>query len=417
MGVVSATSEDTKAPHDYSPTAPQADNTNTASAPPSLYPEIPIEVAQPPPYSMGHNQRGPFHNPFKGNPFLTRTQPTIQAPLLSVQAGQLKGAMSFGITGGQIMCEQITTSTPGPGNTSQEQDQQCNSGAFPGTGPLLIDLRGSVGSLTSPKSTDGGVRFLSPPNPAYCRECSPHSLQAEEGSCQSQVSQAMEDDEDSNRHAPIRVEVEYEIQDLRRQLNKSIALARGLMGVEGEGMGEYHIEGIVKGKVTDVTDTQRATTIRMSARQAGLRAKGVTAREHWDSERGGACMFPLRPAADPRFLEYQPWKMTDLTTLMEQMPSLHGGASAWLLQLQTLTSGLNLCLGDMKALLARAEHTLQKETMLPCLHLPSIQVCIQQHTWTGPKPPGDQSTMNHSITQTPLSTCGKTWWGMGAQEM
>lgn len=46
--------------------------------------------------------------------------------------------------------------------------------------------------------------------------------------------------------------------------------------------------------------------------------------------------------------------MTDLTTLMEQLPSLHGGASAWLLQLQTLTSGLRLCLGDIKALLARA---------------------------------------------------------------
>ena len=50
MGVVSATLADTKAPRDYSPTAPQADNTNTVSAPPSLYPEIPIEVAQPPPY-------------------------------------------------------------------------------------------------------------------------------------------------------------------------------------------------------------------------------------------------------------------------------------------------------------------------------------------------------------------------------
>lgn len=168
------------------------------------------------------------------------------------------------------------------------------------------------------------------------------------------MSQATENEEDSNKYAPTGVEVEYEIQDLRRQLNKSIALARELMGVEGEGMGKYHIEGIVKGKVTDVTDTQRATTTRTSVRQAGLKAKGVTAIEHWDSERGGASMYPLRPAADPHYLEYQPWKMTDLTTLMEQMPSLHGGASAWLLQLQTLTSGLDLCLGDMKALLARA---------------------------------------------------------------
>ncbi|XP_064877154.1 uncharacterized protein LOC135572653 [Oncorhynchus nerka] len=52
--------------------------------------------------------------------------------------------------------------------------------------------------------------------------------------------------------------------------------------------------------------------------------------------------------------EYVAWKMQDLTALMEQLPSLHGGASAWLLQLQSLTSGVRLALGDMKALLARS---------------------------------------------------------------
>lgn len=105
------------------------------------------------------------------------------------------------------------------------------------------------------------------------------------------------------------------------------------------------------GKVTDLVEP-----IRKSVRLQGLREQGIHSRRDWDPEGGysSALQLPLRPAADPRFEEYQPWKMTDLTTLMEQLPSLHGGASAWLLQLQTLTSGLRLCLGDMKALLARA---------------------------------------------------------------
>lgn len=105
------------------------------------------------------------------------------------------------------------------------------------------------------------------------------------------------------------------------------------------------------GKVTDLVEP-----IRKSVRLQGLREQGIHSRRDWDPEGGysSALQLPLRPAADPRFEEYQPWKMTDLTTLMEQLPSLHGGASAWLLQLQTLTSGLCLCLGDMKTLLASA---------------------------------------------------------------
>lgn len=144
----------------------------------------------------------------------------------------------------------------------------------------------------------------------------------------SHESQATEDDEDSNRKTPTSSEIDCEIQHLRRELSESIAQAKGLMNNEGRGMGEYHIEGMMKGKVTDMTETQGATATRKSARVAGLRSKGVTTREDWDLERGGASMYPLRPAADPRYVEYQPWKMTDLTTLMEQMPSLHGGASA-----------------------------------------------------------------------------------------
>ena len=91
MCVACASTGDVKAPPENLPTAPPV-----AAFLPS-YPKLSMEAVQPPPYSKGQNHRSPSHNPFHGNnPFLTRTQPAIQAPLLSEQAGQLKGAMSFG---------------------------------------------------------------------------------------------------------------------------------------------------------------------------------------------------------------------------------------------------------------------------------------------------------------------------------
>ena len=97
MGVASASTGDVKAPPENLPTAPPEATSS------SLHPKLTMEAVQPPPYSKGQNHRSPSHNPFHGNnPFLTRAPPAIQAPVLSIQAGQLNGAMSFRITGGQI---------------------------------------------------------------------------------------------------------------------------------------------------------------------------------------------------------------------------------------------------------------------------------------------------------------------------
>nr|XP_046190081.1 uncharacterized protein LOC124018769 [Oncorhynchus gorbuscha]XP_046190082.1 uncharacterized protein LOC124018769 [Oncorhynchus gorbuscha]XP_046190083.1 uncharacterized protein LOC124018769 [Oncorhynchus gorbuscha] len=177
----------------------------------SIYPALPKEI--PPPYSAGleagqwpHN--GGSHNPF--NPFLSDA--TFQATLLAIKGGNIKGTMSLGIKGGQILCE-----------------------------PIHMEERHPTGHMSA---------------------------------------------------------------------------LRELRGEQEE-----------------------------------------------------AYLFPLRPAVDRRYVEYQPWKMTDLTTLMEQMPSLHGGASAWLLRLQSLTSGLKLCKGDMEALLARATDHGQMKALIKAADL------------------------------------------------
>ncbi|XP_042176397.1 uncharacterized protein LOC121846350 [Oncorhynchus tshawytscha] len=142
-----------------------------------------------------------------------------------------------------------------------------------------------------------------------------------------------------------------------RDIRNSVAQARTMIDEAERGGSTFHVEGVMVGTVTDLIEP-----VKQSIRLSELRSRGVSSRADWDPQHGetGRTGFqmPLRPTPDGEYEEYQPWKMTDLTTLMEQLPSLHGGASAWLLQLQTLTSGLRLCLGDMKALLARAtDHT------------------------------------------------------------
>lgn len=195
----------------------------------------------------------------------------------------------------------------------------------------------------------GGAGFSSTPNPDYYTRRPSPTPPSCGGGWSSQGSLPCEDDEGGTRHTPISMNIVNQ----QRQVNESITMAKTLLEKADRDGGAFHVEGVMTGKVTDLLQPVRRSVRLEELRE---RERGVTSREQWD-HRGGygsAMQLPLRPAADPRYEEYQPWKMTDLTTLMEQLPSLHGGASAWLLQLQTLTSGLRICLGDIKALLARA---------------------------------------------------------------
>ncbi|XP_042179607.1 uncharacterized protein LOC121846702 [Oncorhynchus tshawytscha] len=106
------------------------------------------------------------------------------------------------------------------------------------------------------------------------------------------------------------------------------------------------IQGVFKGKSTPVE-----TAVRRSRR---IITRQRREEEEEAQRQHGPYQMPLRMDDTTHREEYVAWKMQDLTALMEQLPSLHGGASAWLLQLQSLTSGVRLALGDMKALLARS---------------------------------------------------------------
>ncbi|XP_064814300.1 uncharacterized protein LOC135529541 [Oncorhynchus masou masou] len=159
------------------------------------------------------------------------------------------------------------------------------------------------------------------------------------GSCRSGSStkcQPSENDEDMQRR-----DFEEDWQACREEALRNTTIIE-----KAEEGGTWHIKGVMVGGVTDLT-----RPLRQSERLQERREKEIREREQ-------ASQMPLRPTPGGTHEDYQPWKMTDLTTLMEQMPSLHGGASAWLLQLQTLTSGHRLALGDLRALLARAtDHT------------------------------------------------------------
>ncbi|CAB1345579.1 unnamed protein product, partial [Coregonus sp. 'balchen'] len=192
-------------PFKGSPTTPPEASTSTTPGPTSLYPQVPVEAPRPPPYTPGQDHNIQTHH--QTNPFLSMPQPAIQAPVLTVGEGSLKGTMTFGITGGQLLYEQMpSTSTP-----YQPKERETLR-------------REEGGDPTSP----GGRSLLSFNNP--------------------------------------------------------------VSGVNSENEGaEYLVEGIMRGTVTDVTDTLRDITTheqhRRSARVAERNRTGGPQRTDWETER------------------------------------------------------------------------------------------------------------------------------------
>lgn len=310
MGIVTSTETDSN-------TGPKQDG-ETPLPTTRLYPELPTE---PPPYTQGPTVGGKSLNPFRTGPFTP--PPAVQAPVFAVKGGELMGSVTMGVKGGHLVCEEV------------EEEGEGSEGIS----SLMTMPGGKYSSTPRPFTPDF--------NPQHYVRCGFTSPKTSLVSRNSHDNLPSENEEGGTSHTPR----DMEIDNLRREVNESLALAKSLIEKSEKEGGTFHVEGVMTGKITDLVDP-----VRKSVRLENLRAQGVTSRTDWDQNGGysSAMQLPLRPTTDPRFEEYQPWKMTDLTTLMEQLPSLHGGASAWLLQLQTLTSGLRLCLGDMKALLARA---------------------------------------------------------------
>ncbi|CAB1312810.1 unnamed protein product, partial [Coregonus sp. 'balchen'] len=182
-----------------------APDTSTRPVPTSLYPLLTEEALRPPPYTPGQEHNIQTHH--QTNPFLSMPQPAIQAPVLTVGEGSLKGTMTFGINGGQLLCEQ-PPSTSTPYQPKERETLRREEGGDP----------------TSP----GGRSLLSFNNP--------------------------------------------------------------VSGVNSENEGaEYLVEGIMRGTVTNVTDTLRDITTheqhRRSARVAERNRTGGPQRTDWETER------------------------------------------------------------------------------------------------------------------------------------
>uniref|UniRef100_A0A4W5MBV4 Globin domain-containing protein n=1 Tax=Hucho hucho TaxID=62062 RepID=A0A4W5MBV4_9TELE len=141
MGVVTGATDMTEGP-----TKANKDNPDFPKH--TLYPDLSREMTlHPPPYSTDLPPTAPSHNPFtdqnnQTNPFL-RTS-AIQAPVLALQGGQLRGTVSLGITGSRIMCEEATTPLV---DQRRESYQEVSGGAM-GPAPLSATKEGGPHAST-----------------------------------------------------------------------------------------------------------------------------------------------------------------------------------------------------------------------------------------------------------------------------
>ncbi|CAB1312096.1 unnamed protein product [Coregonus sp. 'balchen'] len=318
-----------------------------------LYPTLPQEAKSTPP-AYTHT---PPTNPY--NPFLSPA--VVQAPVFVVQGGHLEGNMALSVGQGVLHCVEVRANSepqgreePHPASGTQPRPSPTRGGSNPES---LVMMTQNQPSDLYRKGEASGLRQAAAPNQPKPR-LSEWFVERERGSTQSMTeggagdnelwgsigsgslrssrgvsigNPPSEDDEGEQRKEEKTYEAEWDACQGQASHNTTII-------EEAEKGKTWALKGVMVGEVVDLHEP-----IRKSAR---LRERGLNSQ------------MPLRPTADQQHEEYQPWKMTDLTALMDQMPSLHGGASAWLLQLQTLTSGFRLALADMKALLARAtDHT------------------------------------------------------------
>ncbi|XP_037622966.1 uncharacterized protein LOC119486724 [Sebastes umbrosus] len=77
-------------------------------------------------------------------------------------------------------------------------------------------------------------------------------------------------------------------------------------------------------------------------------AMRCTLRSRKKKETGKICPVIIRG----QNLEYKPWQSTDMSDILEKLPTLQDGAYPWISKLEEITVGTHLAMGDVKRLLA-----------------------------------------------------------------
>ena len=77
-------------------------------------------------------------------------------------------------------------------------------------------------------------------------------------------------------------------------------------------------------------------------------AMGYALRSRNKKETGKICPVIIRG----QNLEYKPWQSTDMSNILEKLPTLQDGAYPWISKLEEITVGTHLAMGDVKRLLA-----------------------------------------------------------------
>lgn len=287
------------------------------------------------------------------------TTPNIQAPVFVVQGGKLQGKIKVDVEGGHLLCEDVGP-TPAFHSTPGEQE---GSRPFPTESQGPRALRTCAAQEGPPPRQQGSLHSKGRPQRGpSSRE---HSMSLEQrGAYSREHSMSLEHrgvlgNEDIRREylTSVNQPEEQEEEDEDRLCSADIWEASHQLEILTEAAEEHNgplmLEGVFRGRTTPLRETERRSN-RLLARRLREEEKEEHDRrkkalDKYAHEMYAAKQMPLRLDNGSNREEYVPWKMQDLTALMEQLPSLHGGASAWLLQLQTLTSGVRMALGDMKA--------------------------------------------------------------------
>lgn len=72
--------------------------------------------------------------------------------------------------------------------------------------------------------------------------------------------------------------------------------------------------------------------------------------------------------------QYVQWSFMDMIGLAGRMPDLHGGANKWITALEQNTAGVQLAIGDVKALLMYIAGKYKTEEIFNAAHLPGAIV-------------------------------------------
>ncbi|KAK9532021.1 hypothetical protein VZT92_010466 [Zoarces viviparus] len=116
----------------------------------------------------------------------------------------------------------------------------------------------------------------------------------------------------------------------------------------------YQVSGTLHGDVSPITSGSRPPRPRHTMELRSHIPPHHENPEPWEEEEIGA--YPLRAAptpARPQRVQFVPFGFADMTSMVQQLPSLHAGADPWIELTEALTAGQQMAVGDLRALLSR----------------------------------------------------------------